>query len=72
MIVHVQATLFANLAASLFSAFLAMVGKQCLNRYASTDTRGTAIERSQNRQRKLDSVITWYFDPVMESLPLML
>ena len=34
--------------------------------------RGTAIERSQNRQRKLDGVVTWYFDHVMESLPLML
>jgi len=61
-----------SLATSLFSAFLAMLGKQWLNRYASTDVRGTAIERSQNRQRKLDGVVTWYFDFVMESLPLML
>ena len=71
-IVQVQAILFASLSVSLFSAFLAMLGKQWLNRYASTDMRGTAIERSQNRQRKLDGVITWYFDHVMESLPLML
>jgi len=49
-----------------------MLGKQWLNRYASTDMRGTAIERSQNRQRKLDGVVAWYFDYVMESLPLML
>ena len=71
-IVHVQAILLASLAASLLSAFLAMLGKQWLNRYVSTDMRGTAIERSQNRQRKLDGVVTWYFDYVMESLPLML
>ena len=71
-IVHVQAILLASLAASLLSAFLAMLGKQWLNRYVSTDMRGTAIERSQNRQRKLDGVVTWYFDHVMESLPLML
>jgi hypothetical protein len=71
-IVHVQAILFASLAASLFSAFLAMLGKQWLNRYASIDMRGPAIERSQNRQRKLDGIITWYFDYVMEALPLML
>jgi hypothetical protein len=71
-IVHVQAILFASLAASLFSAFLAMLGKQWLNRYASIDKRGTAIERSQNRQRKLDGIATWYFDHVMESLPVML
>ena len=49
-----------------------MLGKQWLNRYASVNMRGTAIERSQNRQKKLDGIETWYFDLVMESLPLML
>ena len=70
--VQVQAILYASLAASLPPAFLAMLGKQWSNRYASIDMRGTAIERSQNRQRKLDGIVTWYFDQVMESLPLML
>ena len=72
MIVQVQAILFASLSASLFSAFLAVLGKQWVNRYASVDMRGSVIERSQNRQRKVDGVVSWYFDPVMESLPLML
>ena len=72
MIVQVQAILLASLATSLFSAFLAMLGKQWLNRYASVDMRGSAIERDQNRQRKLDGIVSWYFDQVMESLPLML
>ena len=71
-IVHVQAILFASLATSLFSAFLAMLGKQWLNRYASVDIRGSAIERGQNRQRKLNGIVTWYFDHVMQLLPLML
>ena len=71
-IVHVQAILYASLAASLFSAFLAMLGKQWLNRYASISVRGSAIERSQDRQQKLNGIVTWYFDHVMESLPLML
>ena len=70
--VHVQAILFASLAASLFSAFLAMLGKRWLNRYESTEVRGSAIERSRNRQRKLDGITAWYFDSVMESLSLML
>jgi hypothetical protein len=70
--VHVQAILFASLAASLFSAFLAMLGKQWLNRYDATDTRGSIIERCQNRQGKLDGIVAWYFDYVMELLPLML
>ena len=72
MIVQVQVILYASLVASLLSAFFAMLGKQWLNRYASTDMRGTAIERSRNRQRKLDGVIAWHFDHVMECLPLML
>ena len=71
-VVQVQAILFASLAASLLSALLAMLGKQWLNRYVSTDMRGTAIERSQNRQHKLSGIVSWYFDYVMESLPLML
>ena len=70
--IYVQAMLYASLAASLFSAFLAMLGKQWLNRYALTDMRGTAVERSQDRQRKLGGIIAWYFEHVMESLPLML
>jgi len=71
-IVQVQSILFASLAASLFSAFLAMLGKQWLNRYSSIDMRGCAIERSQHRQRKLDGIVNWCFNHVMESLPLML
>ena len=70
--VQVQAVLVVSLAASLLSAFFAMLGKQWLNQYASTDMRGTAIERSQNRQRKLDGTVAWYFDYVMECPPLML
>ncbi|KAF9642699.1 hypothetical protein BDM02DRAFT_1973684 [Thelephora ganbajun] len=71
-ITQVQSILYASLFASLLSAFLAMLGKQWLNRYASIDMRGSAIERSQNRQRKLDGIVVWYFDHVMESLPVML
>jgi hypothetical protein len=71
-IVEVQAILFTSLAASLLLAFLATLGKQHLNRYKSTEMGGTAIERSQSRQRKLDGVVAWYFDYVLESLSLML
>ena len=70
-VVNVQTILYASLAASLLSAFLAMLGKQWLNRYASIDMRGSATERCQNRQRKLDGIIVWYFDSVMESLPVL-
>jgi len=49
-----------------------MLGKQWLNRYASIDMRGSAIERSKNRQRKFDGIVSWYFNHVMELLPLTL
>ena len=71
-IVQVQSILFSSLATSLFSAFLAMLGKQWLNHYASVDVRGSAIERSQHRQRKFNGIAAWYFEHVMESLPIML
>jgi len=64
--------LYASLTASLFSAFLAMLGKQWLNRYASTGARGTAVERGRDRQQKFNGITTWYFEYVMESPPLML
>ena len=49
-----------------------MLGKQWLSRYESSDMRGSAVERGQNRQQKLDGIVAWYFNHVMESLPLML
>jgi hypothetical protein len=67
-----QAFLLTSLAASLFSAFLAMLSKQWLNLYGSVDMRETVIERGRNRQRRLDGIVTWNFTHLMESLPLAL
>ena len=71
-IVHVQAILYSSLAASLLSAFLAMLGKQWLTRYAQVDMRGSIVDRSRYRQRKMNGMTAWHFDLVMEGLPLML
>ena len=71
-IVHVQSILYSSLAASLLSAFIAMLGKQWLNRYSQVEMRGSVIDRSRHRQRKMNGMVTWHFDLVMESLPLML
>ena len=49
-----------------------MLGKQWLNQYDLASMRGSAIERGQNRQRKFDGVVVWYFEHVLDSLPLML
>ena len=71
-IIHTQCLLYASLFASLLAAFIAMLGKQWLNKYDSIDLRGSAIERSRDRQRKLNGIKAWYFDQVIGSLPVML
>ena len=70
-IVTVQALLYASLATSLFAAFVAMLGKQWVNRYLR-NRGGSAAEKSWDRQRKLDGFKRWHFRPAIESLPVML
>ena len=71
-IVACQAVLYASLGISLLAAFLAMLGKQWLTRFGKAKVRGSEIDESRNRQRKLSGMVSWKFDLVMESLPLML
>jgi hypothetical protein len=71
-IVHVQAILYSSLAASLFSAFVAMLCMKWLGSYAQVETRGSIIDRGRHRQVKMKGIATWRFDLVMESIPLML
>jgi hypothetical protein len=56
---------------SLLAAFVAMLGKQWLNRYLR-HTGGSMIERCGDRQRKFDGLERWPFRFCMESLPIML
>jgi len=70
-IVIVQSLLYASLATSLFAAFLAMLGKQWVNRYLR-NRGGSAADKSQDRQRKLDGHKKWHFYVAVESLPMVL
>ena len=72
VIVQVQCIFYATLSATLLASFLAMLGKQWLNRYRQNETRGSAVGRSRVRERKLDGIERWKFHLVMESLPLIL
>ena len=49
-----------------------MLGKQWLNLYERVEMRGSPIDRSRDRQQKMNGVVAWHFDLVMECLPLML
>ena len=70
-IVTVQSLLYASLATSLFVAFLAMLGKQWVNRYLR-NRGGSAADKSRDRQRKLDGLEKWHLHLAIESLPVML
>ena len=70
-IVAVQSLLYASLFTSLFAAFLAMLGKQWVNRYIR-NRGGSAAEKSRDRQRKLDGLEKWRFHLAIEILPILL
>ena len=63
--------LYASLLMSLLAAFIAMLGKQWLNRYLR-HTGGSMAERCGDRQRKFDGLEKWPFRLFVDSLPLML
>ena len=69
--VRIQSILYWSLSSSLFAAFVATLGKQWLNRYASED-RGSAADRGRQRKLKMDGMIAWKFDFVIEFLPILL
>ena len=56
---------------SLLAAFVAMLGKQWLNRYLR-HVGGSMVERCGDRQRKFDGLETWPFRTFIEGLPVML
>jgi hypothetical protein len=63
--------MYASLLISLLAAFVAMLGKQWLNRYLR-HAGGSMIERCGDRQRKCDGLKKWPFHLFVESLPVML
>ena len=63
--------MYASLIISLLAAFVAMLGKQWLNRYLR-NSGGSTIERCGDRQRKCDGLEKWPLNFFVESLPVML
>ncbi|KAF7353749.1 hypothetical protein MVEN_01060300 [Mycena venus] len=72
IIVVAQSLLYSSLFSTLLSALLAMLAKQWLLHYDSVGKRGTIEERGLERQRKLDGLHRWKFDPIMQLFPLLL
>jgi hypothetical protein len=63
--------MYASLLISLLAAFVAMLGRQWLNRYMR-NTGGSMMERCGDRQRKCDGLKKWRLHFFIESLPVML
>jgi hypothetical protein len=63
--------MYASLLVSVLAAFVAMLGKQWLNRYLR-NSGGSMIERCGDRQRKYDGLEKWPLNSFVESLPMML
>ena len=63
--------LYASLLMSLLAAFVAMLGKQWLNRYLR-HAGGSMVERCGDRQRKFNGLETWPFRTFIEGLPIIL
>ena len=70
-VVVVQCILYASLETALLAAFLAMLGKQWINRYNQRDGR-SAGEKSRIRQQKLDGLNKFYFHLVVGGPSAML
>jgi len=70
-IVTVTCLMYASLIISMLAAFVAMLGKQWLNRYLRNSGR-SMIERCGDRQRKCDGLEKWPLHFFVESLPVML
>ena len=70
--VHLHATLCLGLAVSILTSFVVMLGKQWPNRDAQVEMRGSSINRSRYRQRKVDWMVAWHFNLVTECSHLVL
>jgi hypothetical protein len=72
-IVRIQCIAYASLSFSLLAAFGAVLGKQWLGYYKSHRYgRGSEDERAKRRQERFDGIVTWYFDAVVQSFPILL
>ncbi|KAF7334572.1 hypothetical protein MVEN_02287100 [Mycena venus] len=72
IIVVAQSMLYISLFTTLLAALLAVLGKQWIMYYQTAGSRGTIEERGLERQRKLDGLVKWKFDTLLQMFPLLL
>ncbi|KAK6977668.1 hypothetical protein R3P38DRAFT_3471940 [Favolaschia claudopus] len=67
-----QSLLYISLGSTLLASLLAVLGKQWLMYYSAAGEQGTIERRGLERQRKLDGLIKWRFELIMQAFPLCL
>ncbi|KAJ7740560.1 hypothetical protein B0H16DRAFT_1757733 [Mycena metata] len=72
IIVVVQSMMYISLFATLLAALLAVLGKQWLVYYQDAGSRGTIEARGLECQRKLDGLVKWKYEAVLQGFPLLL
>ncbi|KAJ7853897.1 hypothetical protein B0H13DRAFT_2673544 [Mycena leptocephala] len=72
IILVAQCMLYISLLTTLLAALLAVLGKQWIMYYQAAGSRGTIEKRGLERQRKLDGVVKWKFDALLQMFPLLL
>ncbi|KAG2054225.1 hypothetical protein BDR06DRAFT_884423 [Suillus hirtellus] len=69
----IQTIAYASLSMSLLAAFGAVLGMQWLGYYKSKRYgRGSQEQQGKRRQEQFDGIVTWYFDGVVQSFPVLL
>ncbi|KAF8170508.1 hypothetical protein K438DRAFT_1854044 [Mycena galopus ATCC 62051] len=72
IVIIAQGILYISLGSTLLAALLAVLGKQWLMYYSAAGNRGPIKTRGLERQRKLDGLLRWKFNKVMQIFPLLL
>ena len=68
-IAHIRLTLSLCSAASCSAVLFSMLGSRWLDNYTQEDWRGSVVDHVRQQQAKMDALVTWNFDLVMD-IPL--
>ncbi|KAJ7327638.1 hypothetical protein DFH08DRAFT_940873 [Mycena albidolilacea] len=72
IVIIAQCLLYISLFSTLLASLLAVLGKQWLMFYSAAGEKGSIEARGLERQRKLDGLLKWKFEAVIQMFPLLL
>ncbi|KAJ7751337.1 hypothetical protein B0H14DRAFT_3602756 [Mycena olivaceomarginata] len=72
IVIFAQCLLYISLFSTLLASLLAVLGKQWLMYYSAAGEKGSIEVRGLEWQRKLDGLVKWKFEAVIQIFPLLL